>query len=186
MRWLALLCLVACQAPDSASTLARPGSEDAPRFPQDWLGTWEGEVSTARPGQALAPRFRMTRIVEATDDPMVYRWTTIYSGEAGDQTREYLLRVIDPSIGQYAIDEQNDIVLDATLVGDTLISWFEVQGTTLMVREQLDRFPDGHPAWAFEIFTGLSTPRETGKAVPVNIVPVSGAQRAWLRKRLGD
>ena len=93
------------------------------QFPADWLGTWQGEVMITRPGEVALPLVQMTRIFEPTEDPVVFRWTTIYSGSQGEQTREYLLRVVDGERGQYAIDEQNGIVLSSQFVGDTLYSW---------------------------------------------------------------
>ena len=153
-----------------------------PSFPGDWIGSWEGAVHTAAPGGALTPRFQMKRIVAATEDPGVYTWTTIYSGDAGDQTRNYLLIERDAASGQYAIDEQNGIVLDATLLGDSLYSWFEVQGTRLLVRERLQAGPDGAPGWSFEILTSGGESGQTGDQIAVEVLPVTGLQRAWLRR----
>lgn len=127
-------------------------------------------------------RFGMTRVVEATDDPTRYKWTTVYSGEAGEQAREYTLIVRDAATGRYAIDEHNGIVLEAQLLGDQLYSWFSVQGTELIVREQLAHGPDGTLGWSFEILTSQGETLLTGEQIPVENTLATGLQRAWLKR----
>lgn len=171
-----LLLLAAC-----ASTPTAPPADTPTQFPQDWLGSWEGEVVMYGPeGERM--RFGMKRIVAATDNPNRYSWTTVYSGEAGDQTREYSLLVRDAATGSYAIDEHNGIVLEARLLGDRLYSWFEVQDTELIVREQLLPGPDGALGWSFEILTTQGETVPTGEAIPVESTLPTGLQRAWLRR----
>jgi hypothetical protein len=185
-----LLLLGACagrspqEAPVSsadAATSVPPTSFPATTFPGDWLGEWAGEVVMAGP-EGERGRFQMRRIVRPTEDPDVYTWTTIYSGEAGDQTREYSLLVRDRATGSYAIDEHNGIVLEARYLGGLLYSWFEVQGTELVIREELSPDATGELAWTFEVLTSRGETVPTGEEIPVVSTLPNGIQRASLRR----
>ena len=129
--------------------------------------------------------FSFALSASAQDDPNRYSWTTVYSGEAGEQTRAYTLLLRDAATGSYAIDEHNGIVLEARLLGDRLYSWFEVQGTELIVREQLMPGPDGALGWSFEILTTQGATVPTGDEIPVESTLPTGLQRALL-KRIPD
>ncbi|MEM7204459.1 MAG: hypothetical protein AAF628_29645 [Planctomycetota bacterium] len=166
----------------TAACASVPEGIPAPAFPRDWLGTWAGDVVVYGPAGETG-RFSMERIVAATADRSRFVWTTVYSGPSGDQTREYTLLVRDAATGAYAIDEHNEIVLEARLLDDTLYSWFEVQGTRLLVRERLEPGPDGGLGWSFEIVTTKTDAVvPTGRAIPVESAVPTVLQRAWLRR----
>lgn len=174
-----LLCACAAPlAPTDSAAQAGPIEEayEAGHFPEAWVGSWQGEVTMFGPeGERM--RFSMTRIIAPSEDPARYDWTTIYSGDAGEQVRRYSLMLLDPDQGKYAIDEHNGIVLDARYLDDTLFSWFEVQGTRLMVRERLG--PEGK-SLQFEIATSQGEPGRTGEQIPVLNYLTTGLQRAIL------
>lgn len=170
------LCLAAC-----ASPRVDPDPVEAPRFPDDWVGTWAGEVEGLGPS-GVTMRFDMQRTVAATDDPERFSWTTIYSGEAGESTRNYTLLVRDASTGSYAIDEHNGIVLEARLIGGRLVSWFEVQGTELVIHDELRAGADGELEWSFEVLTTRGESIETGDGIAVTSTIPTGRQSAVLRR----
>ncbi|MEZ5980548.1 MAG: hypothetical protein R3F34_20375, partial [Planctomycetota bacterium] len=141
---------------DGTGDAERGGGPAIGSFPARWLGTWRGEVEVlAR--EAPRPGFDMELEVARTDDPARYTWRTTYgTGDDGVRdVRDYELVVRDASRGAYAIDEGNGIVLEATLLGGVLTTWFEIEtdaGTTrLLVREELVRAGTDDAAIMFEL-----------------------------------
>ena len=168
----------------AASTLTQPGA-----FPNDWFGTWSGQVesvSNGKPGQ----RFAMELRIGSTDKPNRYEWTIVYAEGAARQERKYTLVAIDAAAGKYAIDENNGIVLDATLAGRVLLSQFEVMGSRISTRQELITLSDGKPAITFELLTFTVDQQTTtgGKenTPEVKTWPANALQRAVLAQRQGE
>lgn len=142
------------QAPEAPTTeRAAARAPTAAAFPAAWFGRWAGEVvggTDARP-----QRFSMELVVAPTDAPDRFTWTIIYDGSAGRQERKYTLVVKDAAKGEYAIDENNGIVLDARLLAGGLYTQFLVQGSRISTRYRLENAaaPDAPPHIAFELLT---------------------------------
>ncbi len=117
-------------------TASGPPAVPAASFPQCWIGHWKGDAFTAGGTRPLA--FRMELIIAATDAPDRFTWTTIYDGPPGRQERAYTLIVKDAAKGEYAIDENNGIVLQARLLDGGLYTHFMVQGSRIATRERLE------------------------------------------------
>ncbi len=121
---------------------------DAPKppadFPASWVGHWRGEAKLV--GGPKPQAFTMELIVRPTEKPDVFGWTIVYDGAAGRQERRYKLLVKDAARGEYAIDEDNGIILDARYLDGALYSHFLVQGTRIVTRERLEAegTPDAH------------------------------------------
>lgn len=151
------------------------------RFPEDWLGSWAGEVTPYSAGGAK-DRFGMRLDIGRTDDPSRFDWTITYSGSAGTQVRAYSLLVRDAAMGRYAIDERNGIVLEQQMLGDAFYSWFDVGGTRLCVRERLVR---AHGAEHIEVEIASARDRDataTGPDGEVSCRPLVSVQRASLER----
>ena len=58
-------------------------------------------------------------------------WKIIYDGAQGRSERPYQLEAVDAAKGQFIIDEQNGIRLDAVLIDKCLSSHFVVGGQRL-------------------------------------------------------
>ena len=85
---LVVLLLAACAGPGAASETAEPATPAAaPVFPDDWIGSWAGEVEVTTAG-GPRPGFPMRLDIGATDDPARYDWTITYPN---DDVREYTL-----------------------------------------------------------------------------------------------
>lgn len=159
-----------------------PGIAEA-SFPQTWAGHWKGDAELVRAGGANIA-FKMELIVKPTDDPARWTWTIVYDGAAGRQERAYELVVKDAATGSFQIDERNGIVLEARLLGGTLYSTFEVQGTRLHTRERIEDAGTDRARLIVEITTWqAAVAQETGggDAPPVQTWAVSSLQRATLR-----
>lgn len=169
--------------PDSANS-----PPPAAGLPAAWEGVWRGDAIATAPGPGAKP---MTFTMELRVAPKPaeagaaqrWSWTIIYDGAQGRQERPYTLVAKDPAKGLYEIDEHNSIVLPATLVGDALVSPFDVGGNLLVTSYTLTRDPE---TINFRIFVVASEkPAVTGgkEGVPeVRGYPVSSGQWATLRR----
>lgn len=164
----------------------KKASHELPKFPQDWLGIWEGDlyIYTAKGVVDTLPM----ALNHAVKNDSVYAWEIIYNkGIAGkEETRAYELHTVNAAKGHYFVDEKDGILLDSYVRGNALISRFEVMGSLL---ESVERIEDDK--LIFEIFSGnnlaIRTSGDTiiGKdTIPaVKSFSISVMQRAVLHKR---
>jgi len=97
---------------------------------EKWLGEFEGTLymySSTKEVSSIPMKIRNFQ----TDTAGTYGWYLIYGEDEASGTRPYYLKTIDPSIGHYVVDEKNSIVLDTYMIGDKLISDFQVEGSTI-------------------------------------------------------
>lgn len=134
-RFITTLCLAFCLASGSAGLCQdalKQNTSDArkTKLPVEWHGHWSGEVTTQSvSGDSQA--FQMQLIVAPTDVANKLEWTIVYDGAQGKSTRNYLLVAEEGGAGQFVIDEQNGIRINAALLGSSLGSHFSVQGQQL-------------------------------------------------------
>ncbi len=180
---------IGSQPSGSAGAIADVAAQDtAPQaavaaFPASWSGTWKGEVTPFSPRGAGEP-FTMTLAIAATDDPARFTWTITYEGAAGTQVRPYHLLVRDSARGAFAIDEGGGVVLEGRFLGGVWYTWFEIGGTRLLVREELQAAGTPEASISFEIVTASAAASAAGSApagAPVS-VPPAASQRACLRR----
>lgn len=169
----------------TAAVVASGGcSVQRARFPEDWIGSWRGELELP-PTPKTPDKVMMELGISRTADPDRYGWTIVYETPDGRQVREYELFVRDRAQGRYAIDERNGIVLEARESGGALYSWFSLGGSNVLVREELVR-DAGAERIEVEFVTALD--RDTATTGPNaevrSLVPVS-VQRASLRRTAG-
>lgn len=106
-------------------------------FPRDWLGYWEGELNIYNhTGKTMTISMALDNAI--TDNDSIWTWAIIYGEDTIADRRDYELNVVDISKGHYLIDEKNSILLDAYLLGNSLISTFNVAGNTLVSCYELD------------------------------------------------
>lgn len=104
----------------------------AQSFPGSWQGTWEGTVHVWA-NDTIINSFPMSLSIAPTDS----FWTYIinYGHTPGKpDIRKYSIRKLNDSIGHYAIDEHNGIVLDTYKMGNCLMSSFGGLGSELYTR----------------------------------------------------
>lgn len=146
------------------------------KFPDDFLGAYKGKLEVFNPKGTQ--EYNMEFYFEKTDTIGRYRYTIVYNGEP----RNYLLIEKDKAQGKYIIDENNGIVLQASVFGQNIYSIFEVMGNLITTTEHFyDDYMD------FEIMMSRTSQIETtGKGtdeIPeVKVYPVIVTQRARLYK----
>ncbi len=105
----------------------------AQSFPETWEGLWSGEVEIWGAG-TQQDAFPMSLEIKPTDS----LWTYIITYEHGrfpePDVRQYSLLILEDSLGHYAIDEHNSIILDAYFMDDCLYSVFAGMGSQLQSR----------------------------------------------------
>ncbi|BCY28499.1 hypothetical protein [Flavobacterium okayamense] len=146
-------------------------------FPDDFLGNYKGklEIVSAKGKQEIDMEFHFTK----TDTIGTYKYVLVYN----NQPRNYFLIEKDKAKGQYIIDENNGILLQASVFDNGIFSMFEVNGSLITTTEKFyDDYMD------FEImFTNTNKVETTGKGteeIPtVKVYPILGTQRARLLKQ---
>ncbi|MBL8889419.1 MAG: hypothetical protein JNL67_05540 [Planctomycetaceae bacterium] len=175
--WLGIGC---CFAQDQE---AIPTESPSASVLAAWHGRWQGEVTAFSSGTPM--RFQMELEIEATDDPKVLEWKVTYDGTAGRSERPYQLHVENEQRGQYVIDEQNGIRLNATLLGESLCFHFATGGQRIWGSYRLDTKLQ---QITFELMSGSERAAQTtgGGAVPeVQTLSPQSRQIAVLR-RMGN
>ncbi len=124
-------------------------------LPTQWLGRWHGEVKNQAAGGA-SQSFMMTLEVRPTKQADQLSWTITYDGAQGKSERPYRLVAVDAAKGQFIIDEQNGIRLDAVLIDNCLSSHFVVGGQRLWSTYRLQSTEAG-PEIQFELMTADET-----------------------------
>jgi hypothetical protein len=100
-------------------------------FPSQFVGHWQGEINWYRQGAARPKRNKMQVVIQPTDSANQYTWKIIY-GEKEEDTRPYLIKLVDTASGRWVMDEQNGILLDQYWIGDKLYCVFGLSGVTIV------------------------------------------------------
>ena len=112
--------LVGC----GTSSVESPQDPVEASFPEDWFGTWSGEITkTAASGEFRC--FGLDLTVGPTEDPGRFEWTIGYRLRDGlDGEEVYTLLERDPTVGHYAMDGGDGIEIEARAKGDLVTIWF--------------------------------------------------------------
>ncbi|WP_052158411.1 hypothetical protein [Lacinutrix jangbogonensis] len=149
-------------------------------FPEDYFGIYKGdlEITNAKGKQSIGMEFHLA----VTDSIGIYTYKIVYIFDGKRNDRNYTLKTIDKEKGEYVIDENNGIILDAKLVDNVLYNVFEVSGNLLMTTEAF--FLD---YMTFEIvFSGKkekTVTKATEDGTEVISYPVTVTQKAKLLKQ---
>jgi hypothetical protein len=156
--------------------------EDKPKnFPHDYFGAYYGKLMIDANGskQEIDMEFHL----QATDSTGKYAYTIVYGSGENRQERQYFLLEKNIAKGEYVVDEDNGILLNAKWSGNTLYSMFEVEGSLLTSRESFfSNYMD------FEITFSNKAQQEKsgdkGEEIPEVIsYPVTVIQSARLYKK---
>lgn len=120
-----LLFIISCSRTNNVDITPVLKEKEA-RFPDDWFGIWEGKLDIYN-AQGKVQSIKMGMEIQKTDTLGSYGWKIIY----GDDIRSYYLLEIDPEKGHYQMDEKNSILLNSYLLGNRLVSTYEVMGNTI-------------------------------------------------------
>lgn len=152
-------------------------------LPQPWLGTWDGDCTLTSSGQATRT-FGMKLEVGPVDQGEGYTWRTTYELE-GDapQVRDYRL-LPTQAPGHFIVDEQNGILIDAFLLGESVMveSFFiGSNGSLLNARWEVDGDTLGVEIPTFPTRPGRTTTGPGG--IQVTAFSMSGVQRCSLDRQ---
>ena len=118
--------------------------------------------------------------IHPLDTPRGWTWNIIYHTPDTTDDRPYHLLPKDEAQGQYIIDEKNSIILDAYLIGNTLLSRFEAMETLLTIA-----YTRQEDYIEVLIFSGKNETTPTGGEGEIpNVLnyPVGVLHRALLRR----
>ncbi len=173
------------QTTSNASTTPANDSDNNSSFPENWVGTWEGELMISN-AKGVAQRIPMSLEILPTEKDSIYTWNIIYGEDREKGLRAYVLKILDREKGHYLVDELNTIALESYLFGDRLFCWYLVAGTYILVI-----YEKKGEALHFEIVAGKEAPasvtgnaKHNGEDIPeVKTFPVTTVQQAILRKK---
>ena len=121
-----------------ACSLFVPFFQEPGQLPESWFGLWKGTIridGVARPSQSVDMSLEVTAIPKSSR----VNWILMYVAQGKTDVRKYELALVPDQPGRFLMDERNGIVLDHSLVGNTLSSLFQVQNTLLHVSFQLEK-----------------------------------------------
>ena len=138
--------LIDSQGNAQTPLIEAPPAAKASALPTDWYGQWSGQVQTSSAQGTQS--FQMQLTIEPTDAEGRWNWTIVYDGQQGKSTRRYLLVKETASEsaaapGQFVIDEQNGIRINASLLGNALCSNFTVGGQRIWSNYRLENSTEG-------------------------------------------
>ena len=149
------------------------------KFPEDAIGKYSGTllIDSPRGKQEVPMEFHLIK----TDSVNRLDYKLIYAG----QPRNYTLLIKDKEKGICEVDENNGIILPSRFSGNTLFSFFEVQGNFLS-----SRFEFRKDTVVFEILFSATknkiTSGGTSEKIPeVYGYPISTIQKAILSRTEG-
>lgn len=179
--------VVPSQAVGAQAARAQPRAANGPAagFPDAWVGRWEGELTTVSPPDSVRNRVPVAREIAPEAQGGAWTWRTVFNRDTVNGVRPYRLVARDAARGRYAIDERNGLVLEATWMGGTLVSVFQVGGRVLESREEVrgDTLVQELAWWSAapaERMRGAGANAEQGAEVLV--FRVEGRQRMVMRR----
>lgn len=122
LLWLSLL-FAAC-SPTLKNLDKTPSSTN---FPEDWLGTYQGnlELFNAKKGKTM--ELPMTIIISETDTANRWHWYSKALYKGNEIIKDYaLFRHDSMPKNHFIMDENNGILLDRVLLDDAFYDYFEV------------------------------------------------------------
>lgn len=105
-------------------------AQQSKEFPESFIGTWKGKLQWMVAGNAMR-EFTMQLKVQPADSAGYYSWYISY-GDDNKDSRPYLLKPVDAKKGHWVIDENDGIVLDSYVHGNSIHGAFTVLGKTIV------------------------------------------------------
>lgn len=177
MKYLVfLLMIVSCATAQEIKI-----ENDSLQFPEDFFGIYKGDLNmtTSKGERTIQMEFHLNK----TDSIGKYQYMLVYIVDGNRQERKYNLITKDATKGEYIVDENNGILLDAKLIDNTIYSMFEVNESIITTTERFYK-----DAMDFEI-TFTDTKQKvisgTNDEEPTEVIsyPITGRQKAYLIKQ---
>ncbi|NQY04824.1 MAG: hypothetical protein HRT68_01145 [Flavobacteriaceae bacterium] len=149
-------------------------------FPEDYFGIYKGNLEIVNQNgiQTIEMEFHLVANQEAGK----YEYTIVYIANGNLQERKYNLIEKDKEKGEYVVDENNGIFLNAQWFGNTLFSMFEVQGNIITTTE---RFYDDKMEFEITFSSRKKEEKSGGTSDDIPEVisyPITVFQKAVLKK----
>jgi len=98
-------------------------------FPDSYFGKYKGDlmISSDNGQQKVPMEFHLLE----TDSVGKYDYIIVYGEDENKQTRSYILVEKNASTGNYILDENNGILLEAKVFNDKMFFLFEVSGSLI-------------------------------------------------------
>ena len=150
-------------------------------FPDSYFGIYKGDlmISSGKGQQNIPMEFHLLE----TDSLGKYDYTIIYGEGEKSQTRSYTLIEKDASTGNYILDENNGILLEAKVIFDKMFFIFEVNGSLITTY-----ITYGDDQLVFEVVATQTKDKTVSGGISEEIpevysYPVGLVQRAFLFKQ---
>jgi hypothetical protein len=151
-------------------------------FPLDWQGEWKGSLQIYTPNGSQQT-YPMTLQIMPTDSTQRWKWVLMYGEGDKQDIRNYELVVKDASKGKYVIDEKNDIILEANLFQNVLISRFAVEKNELTCTYRLENKQLIFEVMMHKITESTQTGGTASTSTKVTSFATSVYQKAVLEKK---
>lgn len=111
-----------------------------PIFPDDWLGTYQGKMEMYNPIKGKYLEVGLKMVISKTDTIDRWRWQMFYDEFRGQKiTKDYaVFRTDSMPKGHYKLDENNGILLDRTLMGNTFYDCFDIANQGLCSTSRIE------------------------------------------------
>jgi len=154
--------------------------EKALQFPDDYLGVYKGDlkIHSVRGVKEIGMEFHLN----TTDQIDQYQYMLVYIFDDKRQERKYTLITKDASKGQYLVDENNGILLDAQLFDNNLYFMFEVEGTIITTTLRFYKNNMNFEITATNKNKKVVTGQENTDVTEVISYPITTVQKAHLIK----
>ncbi|TAF67346.1 MAG: hypothetical protein EAZ55_03250 [Cytophagales bacterium] len=158
----------------------------AQKFPDDWQGTWQGEMTIYNTQTTNTVKVPVEFVILPTDTTGRWIWRTIYQptqltgGKA--VIKDYRLVVINLATQEYAVDEQDSIVLKSFWLNQHLYCSFMVEGALFNVVYQFNNTEK----ITWEIFYSDNQINNTGgqnNSPTVGVYNIKGLQRTEVTRK---
>jgi hypothetical protein len=99
-------------------------------FPEDWIGTWKGDLQIYKDGHKVQ-EIPMQIINKRTNSSDTLLWSIIYGEDSIKGLREYYLIIDSIEDNHFVIDERNSILIDGYCFDNAYFSTFNVMGNQI-------------------------------------------------------
>jgi len=152
-------------------------------FPVPYIGTYAGNLNIADASGTLR-NVPMEIVIAPTEKEGEFRYDLVYFVSSEKQVQSYILKTIDAATGQYAIDENNGIVLRANYIRQTLYSSFDINNNH--ITSSVEFRNDGKILFQIIVSSKEKPVKTGGKEKPVITYPTINIQKGMLSKREDD
>ena len=139
------------------------------------IGSWEGMMYIYNKG-TLKDSVSVRLTVQKANTSNTWTWKTEYLSAKLPMTKDYILRLPDPSTNKYITDEGDGIELTDYLYGNKLYSIFETHDVFLTSTYELH-----DKELIFEVISGK---KEASTHPEINTYSTDNLQRVVLKKKM--